>query len=135
LALPLALGCSESTQPVAPITIPDSLPPAVKGAIYDGPPGLYDTPSYHGITSRYVLYDDSTFALEFYDPRIGPFAYGGRYTRTNSQITFSWDGWSTAGPWGAQGTLRGDSLKVTYNLVMTWSDFIDGTYVRASPTR
>jgi hypothetical protein len=81
-----------------------------------------------------VLYDDSTFALEFYDPRIGPFAYGGRYTRTNSQITFSWDGWSTAGPWGAQGTLRGDSLKVTYNLVMTWSDFIDGTYVRASPT-
>jgi hypothetical protein len=50
----------------------------------------------------------------------------------DSRIIFSWDGWSTAGPWGAQASLRGDSLKVTYNLIMSMSDFVDGTYVRSS---
>lgn len=41
-----------------------------------------------------------------------PGEYRGRYTEANGVITFEWDGWSRAGPWGATGTLNGDSLTV-----------------------
>jgi hypothetical protein len=146
--VPLFGGCSDSTQPVAPkpVTYTPPLPapplntptmpsPNAKGVVYEGPLNLYDAYSnYHGgsLSSRYVLYDDSTFALEFVSPRFGAFDYRGRYSLVDSRIIFSWDGWSTAGPWGAQASLRGDSLKVTYNLIMSMSDFVDGTYVRSS---
>jgi len=95
---------------------------------------LYDNYiNYHNgsLSSRYVLYDDSTFALQFQSPRFGSFDYLGRYTRVDSQIIFSWDGWSTAGPWGATAVLRGDSLKVSYNVIMMLSGFVGGTYVRS----
>ena len=35
-----------------------------------------------------------------------------------------------AGPWGATGTLRGDTLTVGYNTVMSMSDFEDAVYLR-----
>lgn len=85
------------------------------------------------LSSRYVLYEDSTFTLQFADAA-RPFEYQGRYTRADSTITFDWDGWSLAGPWGATGTLSGDSLAVKYNVIMMLTDFVDGTYVRQSGT-
>ena len=147
--LPIAAGCTDSTQvvqppdrgtPVPPITAPPTPPvPALgfpsltqSGQIYVAPISLYDAyASYHGssLPTRYVLYDDSTFTLQFLSARFGFFEYTGRYSRLNSQITFTWNGWSTAGPWGADGTLRGDSLSVTYNTIMMLTDFIDGTYI------
>ena len=36
------------------------------------------------------------------------------------------------GRWLAQGTIRGDTLTVSYNDAMLWNDFEDGHYVRAS---
>jgi hypothetical protein len=39
-------------------------------------------------------------------------------------------GWSSAGPWGAAGTLGGNSLTVRYNLIMQMTDFEDAIYVR-----
>lgn len=78
--------------------------------------------------SRYVLYDNGGFGLQYTDN--GGFEYRGRYTEVNSVITFEWDGWSTAGPWGATGTLKGDTLTVAYNLVMMMSDFEDAMYLR-----
>jgi hypothetical protein len=75
--------------------------------------------------SRYVLYPDGTFALQFGGPGL---QYRGRYTESNSVIVFDWDGWSTAGPWGATGTLDGDIMTVRYNLVMMLTDFEDGAY-------
>jgi len=148
--LPLA-GCSDSTQPTSPpaphVVPPPPAPPippvtpvpptSTSGVIYQGPLNLYDAYSnfhYGSLASNYVLYDDSTFALQFSSPRFGPFEYRGRYTRVDSRIIFSWDGWSTAGPWGAEGALHGDSLSVTYNLVMQLTDFVDGTYRRSSTT-
>jgi len=125
LAVVLATSCSESRQPFAPIGVTPSAPTPHAGAvIYQGVSGLSDA------SSRYVLYDDSTFALEFTTG-----VYLGRYRRTDSRIVFSWEGWSTMGPWGAEATLRGDSLKVTYNVVMAMSDFVDGTYIRKSAAR
>ena len=141
-ALPLVFGCSDLTRvsappSQAPTPPPPSTPTASSVIVYEGPPDLYDfASSYHNgsVTTHYMLYGDSTFALEFVSPRFGPFSYTGRYKRTNSRIVFSWNAWSAAGPWGAEATLTGDSLKVTYNLVMMMTDFVDGTYVRASST-
>jgi len=138
-ALPLIVGCADSANTVASPVVPPPAPPSPTASrvIYDGPPDLYGAfNSFHNgpLVTRYVLYGDGTFALEFYSPRFGPGVYTGRYKRTDSRIVFDWDGWSTAGPWGAEGTLRGDSLTVTYNTVMMLSDFVDGTYVRSSST-
>jgi len=140
VALPLFVGCFDSTRVSGPTSqptppTPPSAPAVSSVIVYEGPPDLYDfSANYHQgqLTSRYALYGDSTFALEFVSPRFGPFAYSGRYKRTGSRITFSWNAWSAAGPWGAEATLTGDSLKVSYNSVMMMSDFVDGTYVRAA---
>ena len=79
--------------------------------------------------SRYVLYDDGTHALQIASsPKAMEFT--GRWTRSDSTVVFEWDGWSTAGPWGATATVRGNELVVRYNLIMLLSDFEDATYVR-----
>jgi hypothetical protein len=79
-----------------------------------------------GLDSRYVLYDDGTFALQF----SGLFEYRGTYQELDGRINFDWQGWSAAGPWGASGSLHGDTLDVKYNLVMQMTDFVDGVYIR-----
>jgi hypothetical protein len=75
--------------------------------------------------SRFVLYDNGAFALQ-YGGAIGQ--YRGGYTASNGVITFQWEGSSSAGPWGATGTLRDGSLTVQYNLIMGLSDFEDAVY-------
>ena len=150
IALTMPLACSDATgarNPTAPPSDPNRPlppPPATDGppppfptvagavAIYDAGAGLYDELiPYHGsnLPSRYVLFGDGTFQLQFSSYRFGIFSYAGRYSRSDSVMTFTWDGWSTAGPWGSTGTLRGDTLAVRYNVVMMLSDFIDGDYV------
>ena len=78
--------------------------------------------------SRYVLYDNGAFGLQYSDN--GGFEYRGRYTEVNSVINFEWEGWSTAGPWGATATLRGDTLTVAYNIIMMMTDFENAVYLR-----
>jgi hypothetical protein len=75
--------------------------------------------------SRFVLFDDGTFVLQYYG---GSFEYRGRYTEQHRVITFEWDGWSKAGPWGASGWLGDKTLTVRYNVVMMLSDFEDAIY-------
>ena len=75
--------------------------------------------------SRFVVYDNGAFVLQY----VGLGEYRGGYTDANGIVTFEWEGWSTAGPWGARGTLKGDSLTVTYNLIMQLTDFEDAVYV------
>ena len=78
--------------------------------------------------SRFVLYDNGAFVLRF--PSVGEGGYlGGYRVAGDGTVTFEWEGWSTAGPWSATGTLKGDSLTVQYNLVMQLTDFEDGAYV------
>jgi len=123
---------------------PPSQPPVTDGspppfpaisdavAIYIGPERLYDffIPS-HGssLPTRYVFFRDSTFQLQFASARVGIFTYPGRYSRADATITFQWDGSGAGAPWGATGTLRGDTLTVQYNMNMIMSDFINGPYV------
>ncbi len=143
--LSLSAGCSDAVQPEPPGIEPPVAAPAPPlaarpdfpalarpGKIYnEGAVSIYGYP----LVSRYVLYQDSTFTLQFSSPKFGMFEYLGRYSRADSVITFDWDGWSIAGPWGATGTLRGDSLDVKYNIIMQLSDFVDGVYVREQGTQ
>ena len=59
---------------------------------------------YHGskVYSRYVLYDDHRFALQYSSANYPFFEYRGTYTESSGRIDFSWEGWSTAGPWARQ---------------------------------
>jgi hypothetical protein len=75
--------------------------------------------------SRFVLYDDRRFALQF---RGGDSGYAGKYAEKAGTVSLEWDGWSAAGPWGATGTLTGDSLIVRYNTIMLLTDFEDAVY-------
>lgn len=50
-------------------------------------------------------------------------------------VDFKWEGWSVAGPWGADATLEGDALSVRYNLIVQLTDFEDANYVRDSSVR
>ena len=76
--------------------------------------------------SRFVLYDNGAFVLQYGTAG----GYPGRYSESNGVITFEWEGWSAAGPWGASGRLTDDTLSVRYNLVMQMTDFEDAIYVR-----
>jgi hypothetical protein len=53
----------------------------------------------------------------------------------NGVITFEWEGWSVAGPWGATATISDDSLSVEYNLIMQLTDFEDAVYVLVPSTK
>jgi hypothetical protein len=123
------LPVSTTSQPTSQTTSQASFPPVTGTArVFN----FLSQSSYaiSGFTtrSRYVLYDNGTFVLQYADN--GGFEYRGRYTEVNSIITFEWEGWSAAGPWGATGTLRGETLTLAYNPVMTLSDFEDAVYLR-----
>ena len=79
-------------------------------------------------TSRFILYDNGAFVLKFESPAV---EYRGGYTETNGDLTFDWEGWSAAGPWGATGTLADETLIVRYNFIMIMTDFEDAVYVLA----
>jgi len=81
--------------------------------------------------SRYVVYDDSTFSLQYLSPRFGFFEYRGTYSRADSMVTLRFDANSNA--WFASAILKGRSLIVKYNLDMQLSDFEDGLYESAAP--
>jgi hypothetical protein len=76
--------------------------------------------------SRFVLYDDGRFSLQY----AGLGEYPGTYTVASTRIQFAFDGWSTAGSLGATATLVDDRLSVQFNMVMLMSDFEDAVYVR-----
>ena len=77
--------------------------------------------------SRIVLYDNGAFVLG-YD---GLGDYRGGYTESNGVVSFDWEGWSVAGPWGASGTLEKRSLTIQFNFIMQLTDFEDAVYLLA----
>lgn len=75
--------------------------------------------------SRFVLYDNGAFFLEYFLPA-GFFR--GRYTETDGVITFEWEGWSRAGDWAATAIDKDGTLTVRYNWIMSMTDFEDAVY-------
>lgn len=108
------------------------------------PPGLDGYDDRDGRTlaataaSRYVLYDDGTFALQYSDSGVELL---GAYTEYGGWLALHWyanatvppehpypDKWP--GPWEATATLDRETLVVTYPLRMWLDDFINAAYVR-----
>jgi hypothetical protein len=134
-ALILSVGCRTPTSPslvtaapLPPATFPDVVKPA-RIFVFSASPG-YPVSGYTS-ESRYVLYDDGAFALQ-YLRSLGSPLYPGTYKEADGKITFTFDGggWSDPGQADARGVLEGDSLTVSYNSRMQFSDFEDGVYVR-----
>ena len=81
--------------------------------------------TYCTVRSRYILRNDGSFLFQYNyeggnEYRIGA-QYKGTYTEANNSISL-FQG-------GAAGILRGDTLKVAYNEMMTQSDFEDAVYL------
>jgi hypothetical protein len=142
IALTLCAACGGAqrtsagtiTQPsfAAPVPPPPTFPPlsgASRTFVYDHPASTAERLSEYTTHSRLVLYDDGGFVLQ-YPTLSASDGYRGGYTDSNGTVTFRWEGWSIAGPWGATGTLVGDSLTIRYNEVMQLTDFEDAVYVR-----
>jgi len=116
------MGCAHS--PTENTTTTQNYPPlSGPGRIFVYDHALTDDISDDTKTTRYVLYDNGTFVLQYL---IHPGEFRGGYTVANGVVTFSWDVTDT---WGATGTLNGNSLTVQYNERMKGADFDDAAYV------
>ena len=129
MPLPASAPSSQSPAPPSP-PVTSARPPIVPGV--EPPGGTYQFDTAVNVRpytqqSRFVLGDDGRFALQY-----DCCEYRGTYTYSQATgiITFEWEGWSIAGPWGATGSLTGDLLSVSFNLVMQLSDFEDAKYRR-----
>jgi hypothetical protein len=139
LTAPTPTVAQNSTPPPTTNGPPPPFPALSRPArVYVGSADLYPPSGYSlgPLASRYVLYEDGTFALQFTSAKQTFFEYRGTYieatlpTLPDALVTFKWEGWSAAGPWGATGSLNDRSLTVSYNVIMMLSDFVDGVYVR-----
>jgi hypothetical protein len=131
----LLSGCAGDHQPIAPSVVDEAPtpPPTQTACVF---PAFAQTdrvytfaesrlpPAAHTRCSRFVLYENGRFVLQFGLTS----AYSGRYSVLDNVVDFQWDGLSVAGPWGADAVLDGDTLRVNYNPVMELSDFEDAVY-------
>jgi hypothetical protein len=109
--------------PVTPVT--PALPTAPEQAtIFDR---LF--PATVGSESRYLLLPENRFRLE-YIGTFGYLAFPGRYSAGGDSLVLEFDG---ASGWTARARVAGDTLSVSYNLVMQMSGFEDGTFLRWRP--
>jgi hypothetical protein len=133
--LALTTACTDTRPPTAPTPPPPDRPAGVsapQGPLppISGPARVFtyvsSAASPLGVitsASRYVLYDDGTFALQY----PGPFEYRGTYTALDGAIRFDFAA-HPGGVWQASATLDGGTLAVRYNLDMFLSDFEDAIY-------
>jgi hypothetical protein len=114
--------------PLPPTTFPEVDQPA---RIFVVSPSPKYPMSAWTLNSRYVLYDNGTFVLEYLES-LGSGRYRGTYREADGNLTFTFDGsgWAVAGQPDARGVLGGDTLTVSYNIIMQLSDFDDGMYVQ-----
>lgn len=108
--------------PQPPVGAPYFPPLGRPGKIYNGGPEIYGA----NMITRYVLYDDGRFSLQFSNYTALIFEYGGTYSLSDSMYTFAFD----EPDWQALATVQGDKLIVTYNDDASLSDFNNGVYTR-----
>ena len=124
-------------QPPVPTTLGPDFPPVSEGAVaFDQADEDLYRPYFHihegRLRSRFELREDGTFVLRYSSPCFGLFSYEGRRVPAATGIGLAF---VADGRWFAEATVDGDELHVRFNVVMSHSDFMDGTYVRvrASP--
>src|SRR5262245_44381756 len=131
LVFSAACGGSGPTSPTGmsqPPTPAPAPPPPVTSPPLSGPSRTFifdrelsDPVREYTKTSRFVLYDNGAFVLQYVSLAA---EYRGGYTEVNGVIAFDF-----GNPWRATGTLNGDSLTIEYNLLMAFSDFEEAVYV------
>jgi len=134
LTLSTACGGSLPTSPTGSPSVPTPGSPTSPAPSFPLPSGpsrsfVFDHESSYRVSpytreSRFVLYDNGAFVLEY----TGRGEYRGAYKEAAGGLTFEWEGLSSAGPWGATGTLAGSLLTIRYNQVMELSDFENAVY-------
>jgi hypothetical protein len=129
-------GQSPTAPPTTPATHGAGFPALEHpGGIYaeEGDVYAFFYPNQGSLISRYVLYDDGSFELQFVSETFGFFAYKGTYIAAANQSALYFADSNSAGPWTATAQLSGDEMSVKYNDVMMMADFIDGVYKRVPP--
>ena len=128
--LVLSAACN-GDRPTAPSPLPTQPPPTAAPPVI-GPADIYSFSgrlSYpirdYTTASRFVLYHNGTFALQYVS--LGG-EYLGTYRRENGLISFRF---VADGRWVATGTLNGDLLEVRYDVIMELSDFENAVYRRS----
>jgi hypothetical protein len=91
-------------------------------------PILYPVSSFT-VTSRYVLYDNGAFSLEYPSSPAGGGKLAGVYQRQGDGISFQFVPGGLDGT--AKGTLNGDLLEIRYSEIMQHSDFENAVYIRS----
>lgn len=128
-------ACSNSpTAPTPPAVVAAAPPLVIDFPVVARPARIYVNSALYRYllsTTRFVLYDDGTFTLQFLNNGSGIGEYRGTYKEANGTVDFDWEGWSVMGPWDATASLTPDALTVSYNDIMKWNDFEDGVYDRA----
>ena len=122
---PLAPQVSSPTSPPAPPATVE-FPPVTKPArIFGAPAPVWPYPlGSWTLASRFVLYDDGTFALQYGITG----EYKGSYAELNNEIRFTFDAYRRELEIGAIGTLSDDTLKLRFDPYMSMSDFEDAVY-------
>lgn len=133
---PVAIACSnasdtlrpptaDTTSRVAPVP-PPFAPPSRAAIIYNEAGQLYDN-----CTSRFVLFDNSTFQLEQSCTTRGLRISGGHYARADSMIAFELYYSSASVTTRVHARVTGDTISVYSVYGNAWDDdFIGGTFVR-----
>jgi hypothetical protein len=137
--LVLASGCADAGTPTAPSApIGQPAPPSSGFPAVSRPARIYLFAAELSYPvsdwtrrSRYVLYDDGAFTLQFLGSAAPAEGYRGTYTQSNGRITLYWESnQRSLLPWRpAAAEISGDSLAVTYDAIMTLDDFEDAVYM------
>jgi hypothetical protein len=90
--------------------------------------GLSDRVSDYTKNSRFILYDNGAFVLQYPTISVEGGGYPGAYAESNGVLALVWEAWNIGGPWGATATLKGNSLTVNFNSIMYGADFEDAAY-------
>lgn len=141
LVLAACVACSSGLRTTEPTAVdrPGAAPPVVAACEFSTPLSrpatVYAFTGFSVIAgeastscSRYVLYDDGAFELQYGTAG----SYAGRYSVLANEVRFDFEASSQAGPWIAFGRLDGLALTVHYNEVMMLSDFEDAAYRRSN---
>ena len=133
-------ACSSGLRPTEPTAGHSPSPPPVAAACefsttLSRPGTVYAFTGFSVVTtgsatscSRYVLYDDGAFELQYGTAGV----YAGRYSVLGDDVRFDFEAASQAGAWIAFGRFDGFALTVHYNEVMVLSDFEDAAYRRSN---
>lgn len=149
LVVSAACGSSRPTSPSG--TSQNPSPPLIEFPPFSGPsrtfivdselthelrrtlPGFRLSTSDLTTKSRFVLYDNGAFELQYPPSRFGDGRFRGAYQTANGVIgfLFEFQGRSEDTAWhDATGTLKDDSLTVLYDEMMRQADFEDAVYTR-----